>query len=105
MKVLGRIAAGDAGDRANALAAFMVLAGLRQLEQTIEQEAHKMPLLDDIMDNKVLGREFKRGLEQGREQGREEGRHDGEMLLLMRVMEKDGCLIRLATTPDPQSSD
>jgi hypothetical protein len=39
-----------------------------------------MPLLDDIMDHPVLGREFKRGLAKGR--------HDGEITLLLRQIEK-----------------
>ena len=28
---------------------------------TVEEEARKTPLLNDILDNRVLGREFKRG--------------------------------------------
>ena len=59
--ILSRIAAGDPAERGRMLAAFIMLAGLRRLEEVIEQEASQMPLLDDIMDNKVLGREFKRG--------------------------------------------
>lgn len=47
-----------------------------------------MPILDDIMDHEVLGREFKRGLAQGMERGREEGRHDGELAVLMPQIEK-----------------
>ena len=43
-----------------------------------------MPLLDDILDNKVLGREFRRGLEQGMEQGL----HQGELTVLLRQIEK-----------------
>jgi len=43
-----------------------------------------MPILDDIMDHPVLGREFKRGLAQGLEQGR----HDGELAVLLRQIEK-----------------
>ena len=39
----------------------MILAGLRHLEEAVEQEARKMPILNDILDHKVLGREFKRG--------------------------------------------
>lgn len=74
--ILGRIASGDPGDRGPAFAGFMIIAGLRQLEEVIEQETSRMPLLDDIMDHKVLGREFKRGL------------HDGELTLLTRQAEK-----------------
>ena len=60
-KVLSSIAAADASRRARALAGFLTLAGLRRLEETIEREARRMPLLDDIMDNRVLGREYRRG--------------------------------------------
>src|SRR2546426_8367574 len=38
-----------------------ILAGLRHLEETVEREARKMPIFIDIMENKVLGREIKKG--------------------------------------------
>ncbi len=91
-RILTRIASTEPGERSTALKGFTMLAGLRHLEEVIEQEANQMPLLDDIMDNKVLGREFKRGLaqgqEQGREQGREQGLHDGEMAVMLRQIER-----------------
>ena len=34
---------------------LLVLAGLRHLEESVEQEARKMPILNDILDNKVAG--------------------------------------------------
>lgn len=43
-----------------------------------------MPILNDILDNKVLGREFKRG----REEGREEGLQEGELTVLRRQIQK-----------------
>ncbi len=43
-----------------------------------------MPLLDDILDNKVLGREYNRGMEQGMQQGVQQG----ELTLLRRMIEK-----------------
>lgn len=43
-----------------------------------------MPILTDIMDHKVLGREFKRGMQEGRL----EGRLEGEALLLRRQIER-----------------
>jgi len=47
-----------------------------------------MPILNDIMDHPVLGRERKRGIEIGLEKGLErglaKGRQEGELLLLMR---------------------
>jgi hypothetical protein len=83
-RILDRIASGDPAERGKALAAFVILAGLRRLGEVIEQEAKQMPILDDIMDHAVLGREFKRGLAQGREQGR----HDGELAVLIPLIEK-----------------
>lgn len=47
-----------------------------------------MPVLENILDHKVLGREFKRGLEQGREQGLQQGLQRGE-LTLMRILIED----------------
>ncbi len=43
-----------------------------------------MPILNDILDNKVLGREFKRGWQEGRQEGRQEG----ELTVLRRLVEK-----------------
>ncbi len=43
-----------------------------------------MPILDDIMDHKVIGRERKRGMEIGRV----EGVHEGELKMLLRQIEK-----------------
>jgi hypothetical protein len=58
------------------LGQLLVLAGLRQLEESVEQEVRKMPLEIDILENKVLGREFKRG------------RQDGELTIIRRQIAK-----------------
>jgi hypothetical protein len=47
----------------------MLLAGLRDFGPLVEQEAKQMPILGDIMDHPVLGRERRTGREQGLEQG------------------------------------
>ena len=55
-----------------------------------------MPLLNDILDNKVLGREFKRGLKEGLQEGLLEGELKGklkgelkgELTILRRLIEK-----------------
>jgi flagellar biosynthesis/type III secretory pathway protein FliH len=44
----------------------------------VEEEAKKVPILNDILDNKVLGREFKKGLQEGRQKGLQEGLEEGE---------------------------
>ena len=62
------------------LEALLVLAGLRNLEEQVEEEAKKVPVFYDILENKVLGREYKRG--------RQEGWQEGERALLRRMIEK-----------------
>jgi hypothetical protein len=79
-KIVGRIAGLAAAERETALAQLLILAGLRQLEETVEREARKMPVHIDILANKVLGREFKRGLQ--------EGRQEGELTVLRRLIER-----------------
>jgi len=103
-RIVRRIADLPAAERETALAQLLILAGLRQLEETVEEEARKMPVFIDIMENKVLGREFKRGLQEGRQEGLreglqeglqegrqeglEEGRQEGELRVLRRQIER-----------------
>ena len=77
---MGRIAGLAAAERETALGQLLILAGLRHLEDTVEQEARKMPIHIDILENKVLGREYKRGLH--------EGELKGELTVLRRQIEK-----------------
>jgi hypothetical protein len=51
--------------RETALRALLTLAGLRRFEEVVEREIRKMPIYIDILENKVLGREYKRGLQEG----------------------------------------
>lgn len=48
-------------ERARAMQEFLVLANLRKLEKVVEEEARKMPSLDEVLANEVLGREYKKG--------------------------------------------
>jgi hypothetical protein len=75
-RIVERIAASTAAEREAALAQLLILSGLRRLEPTVEREVRKMPILKDIMDHQVLGREFKRGL------------LEGELTVLRRQIEK-----------------
>jgi hypothetical protein len=79
-KIVARLAGLAPSERATALEQLFILAGLRRLEETVEQEARKMPVYIDILENKVLGREFKKGLQ--------EGRQEGELAILRRLIEK-----------------
>jgi hypothetical protein len=60
-RIVARIAGLAAAERENALGQLLILAGLRHFEGTVEEEARKMPVFIDILENQVLGREFKRG--------------------------------------------
>ena len=95
-KIVARIAGFPAADREMALSQLLILAGLRHLEEAVAEEARKMPIFIDILENKVLGREYKRGLQEGRQEGRQEGlqegrqegRQEGELKVLRRLIEK-----------------
>jgi hypothetical protein len=60
-RVVERIAELQAGERETALKQLLILAGLRRLDRVVEQEARKMPILNDILEHEVLGREYKKG--------------------------------------------
>jgi hypothetical protein len=60
-RILERIAGLSPEQREGALRRLMLLAGLRNLGKVIEDQAKQMPILNDILDHEVLGREYKRG--------------------------------------------
>jgi hypothetical protein len=68
-EIVCKIAGLEGSQRESALRQLVILSGLRGLEEVIEGEIKNMPILNDIMDHKVLGREFKRGLDEGLQQG------------------------------------
>ena len=76
-QVLGRIAVLPDDQRGRALTTLLVLAGLRKVASRVEREAKQMPILENILDHEVLGREYKRGLKQGLEKGLERGLEKG----------------------------
>jgi predicted transposase YdaD len=99
--VLQRIAGLEPGERRSALDRLLILAGLRKaLGKLIEEEAEKMPILNDILDHEVLGREYRKGLAEGVQQGMQEGMQQGmqegmqqgvqqgELKLLRRLIER-----------------
>jgi predicted transposase YdaD len=76
-QILGRIAKLEEPARRAALAQFLIISGLRRLSPSVEEEAEKMPILNDIMDHEVIGPAIRKGLQQGLEQGLKEGRQEG----------------------------
>jgi len=105
--LIARIARLAPRRRAMYLDTLMVVAGLRGLESVVEREAKNVPVIIDILENKVLGREYKRGLNegiekgrkrgitQGRKVGKEEGKVQGQSALLRRLLE-----YRFGSLPD-----
>ena len=73
--------------RAFYIQALFELASLRDLEELVETEVRKMPVVLNVLDNKVLGREYKRGLEEGLQKGLEQGLQRGELAVLRRQIE------------------
>jgi predicted transposase YdaD len=69
--------------------ALVILAGLRDLEETVQQKARTMFTID-LSENKVLGPMYLRG----REEGREEGQHEGRVASLRELIEQ-----RFGTVP------
>jgi hypothetical protein len=61
-RILAMIAGLEPGAREAALSQLLRISGLRRLEEIVEREARTMPVFNPIMDNKVLGREIKRGI-------------------------------------------
>ena len=73
-KIVASIAVLKGAKREAALGQFLVLSGLRRLEDLVEREVSKVPALYGLLEHRVLGREYKKGLKQGHEEGREEGK-------------------------------
>jgi predicted transposase YdaD len=79
-RILQRVATLETGRRDDALKKLMILAGLRELEDSIRAEVKNMPILNDIMEHKVFGPLIR--------QGRQEGRLEGELNILRRLLAK-----------------
>ena len=75
-RIMERIAGLGPEERSAAMGQLLILAGLRNAGRVVEEEARRMPILNDILEHEVLGREFKKGLQ------------EGELALLRRQMEK-----------------
>jgi hypothetical protein len=56
-----RIAALEPDQRIFYLRVLLVIAGLRGWEELVEREVSSVPMTIDILENKVLGREIRRG--------------------------------------------
>ncbi len=98
--ILARIAALEEPERSAAFERFLIISGRRRLASTVEEEAEKMPILNDIMDHEVIGpailkgleqgiqQGMRQGLQQGLEQGRHRGMQRGRQEIVRRLLEK-----------------
>ena len=75
-RILERIAAGRPVERDQALAELFIVAGLRKMEGEARREARKMPILNDIMDNEVIGPLIR------------QGRAEGQLEIVLSMIEK-----------------
>jgi hypothetical protein len=94
-RIVGKLAGLEVSARDFYLRVLLIVAGLRGLEDVVEREARKVPILEDILDNKVLGREFRRGLEEGVHEGVRQGVQQGEVAMLRRLIAE-----RFGAVPD-----
>lgn len=69
-------------NRSEAIAQFLLISGLRNLELEIREEMQHVPIEESIFDHKVYGPPLRRA----REEGREEGIALGETSLLRRLL-------------------
>src|ERR1022692_4572454 len=91
-RIVERIAGLAAAERETALAQLTILAGLRHLARTVEQETRNMPIDLDIRDHETLGpiiiEAEQKGLQKGLQEGRQEGRQEGDLTILRRQIAK-----------------
>jgi hypothetical protein len=75
-RIVERIAILPEQERETPLDQLRILAGLRKLEDLVEQEVGEMPITEDIRNHKVFRREYGEGVQQG------------ELTILRRQIEK-----------------
>ncbi len=91
-QIVSRIGRLKDARREEALAQLSILAGLRGLERTVQEEVERMPIVVDLMKNKIyapLIREAQaKGIAEGTAKGKAAGIVEGERSLLLRQMRK-----------------
>jgi hypothetical protein len=78
-RILERIAKMDGSSRKVAFSKLMILAGIRKLDEIVEQEAKQMPILNDIMDHGVIGPAIRKGRREGKAEGKAQGKAEGKL--------------------------
>jgi len=67
-RILERIATLEEPARRTMLSQLLIISGLRRLEQTIKEEAQKMPILNSILSHQVIGPAIRQGRKEGRKE-------------------------------------
>jgi len=78
-RILERIAKMRGSPRKIAFSKLMILAGIRKLDEVVQQEAKQMPILNDIMDHGVIGPAIRQGRREGKAEGKAEGKLEGKI--------------------------
>jgi predicted transposase YdaD len=87
-RVLERIATLKGRERKVAAEQFTILAALRDLEIEVIEEARRMPVIIDLMENRVVREIYERATAEGEAKGKAEGKAEGERSMLIRQLEK-----------------
>ena len=95
-RIMSRIGRLKTSRRDEAIGQLCVLAGLRGLEQMVQEEVENVPIIVDLMENKIFAKGYERavakgladGMAKGLEKGLAKGVTEGERLLLRRQIAK-----------------
>ncbi len=72
-KIIARIGRLQGSEREAAVAQLCILAGLRGLEETVKEEVERMPIVVDLMKNKVYAESYRRAVSEAKSEGEVEG--------------------------------
>ncbi len=95
--ILARISKLSSNEQRDWVARLMILSGLRNAENIVQQEAVKMGISTDIRDNKFYQEAYAAGIEDGIEKGIEKGIAEGETKALRRLLERRFGVLPKAT--------
>ena len=91
-RIMSRIGSLSVSQRDEAIGQLCILAGLRGLEQMVQEEVENVPIIVDLMENKIFAQGYQRavakGMADGMAKGLAEGVTEGERLLLRRQIAK-----------------
>ena len=76
-RILASIGKLDGDRRTEAIAQFLLISGLRDLQADIQEELQQMPIEESLLDHWAFGPPYRRGLEEGFANGLETGRKEG----------------------------